>query len=418
MPVIESVIAQHAEEPAFIWLLRDAACHEPHYRLKDLAKLDDRVEAHLDGLRIAGDEGRAVYNEVWAMEDVGEIFAASELAFEGSDPDRIDRVLKIAASTSELSRGVISALGWLPYDQASTHIGALLGAGNADLRRIGLAACVAHQRDPGEKLASAVDDKNPLLKARALIAVGQLGRIDLLPSVRSSLGAEDISYCFSAAWSVALLGDVQAIPALKSVAELDVPYREEAAKMALRRMDLSTAHEWQKELDQSPDSIRLAVIGTGVIGDPVSVPWLLEQMRIPALAQVSGEAFSMITGVDIVYEDLEGEWQEGFEAGPTENPEDENVDMDPDENLPWPNPKLIEAWWHKNKQNFKPAVRYFCGKPISEEQCQHVLKYGYQRQRAAAAIELAMMHPGTPLFNVKAPGFRQQVVLGLKTRKA
>jgi len=30
------------------------------------------------------------------------------------------------------------------------------------------------------------------------------------------------------------------------------------------------------------------------------------------------------------------------------------------------------------------------------------MRYGYQRQRTAAAIELAMMHPGTPLFNVKA----------------
>jgi hypothetical protein len=41
----------------------------------------------------------------------------------------------------------------------------------------------------------------------------------------------------------------------------------------------------------------------------------------------------MITGVDIAYEDLEGEWPEGFEAGPTENPENENVAMDPDEDL-------------------------------------------------------------------------------------
>jgi uncharacterized protein (TIGR02270 family) len=414
MPIIESIITQHAEEAAFLWLLRDAACHEPHYSLKDLAKLDDRVEAHLDGLRIAGYEGRAVYNEVWAMEDAGEIFAASEMAFESSDPDRIDRVLKIAASTPKLSRGVISALGWLPYDQASTHIGALLGAGNADFRRIGLAACVAHQRDPGDELAGAVDDKNSLLKARALMAVGQLGRIDLLLSVRSNLGAEDINCRFSAAWSGALLGDMQAIPVLKSVTKLDVPYREEAAKMGLRRMDLPTAHSWQRELAQSPDSIRVAVIATGVIGDPVSISWLTEQMRVPALARVVGEAFSMITGVDIAYQDLEGEWPEGFEAGPTENPEDENVDMDPDENLPWPDPKLIEAWLYKNKQNFKSGGRYLCGEPISEEQCQHVLRYGYQRQRAAAAIELAMMRPGTPLFNVNAPGFRQQQMLGLK----
>ena len=60
------------------------------------------------------------------------------------------------------------------------------------------------------------------------------------------------------------------------------------------------------------------------------------------------------------------------------------------------------------------GTRYLCGKPTSEGQCQHVLRSGYQRQRAAAAIEFAMMKPGQPLFEVRAPGFRQQKLLGLK----
>ena len=60
------------------------------------------------------------------------------------------------------------------------------------------------------------------------------------------------------------------------------------------------------------------------------------------------------------------------------------------------------------------GTRYLCGKPISEQQCQQVLRQSYQRQRAAAAIELAMMRPGQPLFEVRAPGFRQQKLLGLK----
>jgi HEAT repeat protein len=94
-----------------------------------------------------------------------------------------------------------------------------------------------------------------------------LGRIDLLPSVRSNLEAEDPGCRFSAAWSGALLGDMQAIPALRSVAKLDVPYKEEAAKMALRRMDLPTAHGWQSELAQSPDFIRLAVKGNCALAE-------------------------------------------------------------------------------------------------------------------------------------------------------
>jgi uncharacterized protein (TIGR02270 family) len=158
----------------------------------------------------------------------------------------------------------------------------------------------------------------------------------------------------------------------------------------------------------------IALIGAGAIGDPVLIHWLIEHMSIPELARVAGESFSLITGVDFVYEDLEDEWPEGFEAAPSEEPEDEYVARDPDEDLPWPDPKLIDEWWGKNKNNFRNGTRYLCGKPISEEQCQYVLRYGYQRQRAAAAFELAMMKPGTPLFNVKAPGFRQQRILGLK----
>jgi hypothetical protein len=46
------------------------------------------------------------------------------------------------------------------------------------------------------------------------------------------------------------------------------------------------------------------------------------------------------------------------------------------------------------------------------ESLNQVLRTGKQRQRTAAAIELAMRQPGTPLFNTAgAPGFRQQALL-------
>ncbi|GMV49639.1 MAG: hypothetical protein DYH04_11550 [Nitrospira sp. NTP2] len=55
--IIGGIIHQHAEEVAVLWLLRSNAIHAPHYALKDLAKVDERIEAHLNGLRIAGDAG-------------------------------------------------------------------------------------------------------------------------------------------------------------------------------------------------------------------------------------------------------------------------------------------------------------------------------------------------------------------------
>jgi uncharacterized protein (TIGR02270 family) len=409
--IIMVVVEQHAEEAAFHWILRDSAACAPHYSLNDLAKLDNRLDAHIDGLRIAAEAGWEICKEALSYEEAGEMFTAAFLAFESGDVARIETVLEEGSASPELSRGLVSALGWLPYPQAENHIQQLLTAKSLDLCRIGIAAYAVHRQDPGNGLAVALSSDDAWLQARALRVVGQLGRTDLLPLLQSQFTAGDDLCRYSAAWSAALLGDIRAIPILQVIAGLDVPYKEEAAKMALRRMDLPTAHTWQRSLAQNLDSIRLAIIGASVIGDPVLIPWLIDQMTIPELARVAGEAFTMITGVDIAYEDLDGEWPEGFEAGPTEDPEDENVDMDPDEDLPWPEPEAIQAWWYNHRGQFQRGTRYLLGNPMSIAWFQDVLRNGMQRQRAAAALELAMRQPGQPLFEVRAPGFRQQQIL-------
>jgi uncharacterized protein (TIGR02270 family) len=406
--VIPVVIEQHAEDAAFYWLLRDAAVCAPHYSLDNLAKLDNRLDAHMDGLRIAGEAGWRICQEQLGWEEPGEVFVAAVLAFESGHEARMQAVLEAGSASRELSRGLVSALGWLPYQQAETYIQQLLTVESSDLRRISIAAYAVHRRDPGYPLAAALSDDDLWLRARALRAVGQLGRVDLLPLLQNNLTVDDGPCRFSAAWSGALLGDMGAIPTLQAMASLDRLYREEAVKIAMRRMDLTAAHAWRQALTHIPDTMRLAIIGAGVIGDPALIPWLIEQMTIPELARVAGEAFTMITGVDIAYEDLEGEWPDGFEAGPTEDPEDENVDMDPDEDLPWPKSEAIYTWWKKHQGQFRPGMRYLLGKPTSRGWLQDVLRSGHQRQRAAAALELALQQPGYPLFEVRAPGFRQQ----------
>jgi uncharacterized protein (TIGR02270 family) len=407
------LIEQHAEESSFLWLLRNSAINEPHYLLSELAHLDNRVDANIDGLRIAGDEGWEICKENLTWEEPGEIYTAGVSAFEGRDSGKIKEILKVGISEPELSKGLISALGWIPFDQVVGYIQKFLDSGIVDLRRVGIAAMAVRRQDVGRYLRPALDNEDPSLRARALKAVGEFGRKDLSQAVASKLTDEDQKCRFYAAWSTAILGDRASARVLQYIAQNDGPFAERACTTALRNMDIQSGHEWINELVKNPDYLRIALMGSGALGDPGSIPWLINYMEIPELARVSGEAFSMITGVDIAYEDLEGLWPEGFEAGPTENPEDEDVEMDPDEDLPWPEPELIANWWHKNKGNFQNGTRYLCGKPISEEQCQHVLRYGYQRQRAAAALEIAMMNPGQPLFEVRAPGFRQQKILDL-----
>src|SRR5574340_645416 len=411
--VIQSIVSQHAEETAFLWLLRNNAVHAPHYALKDLAKLDDRIEAHLDGLRIAGAAGWEICKEALGQQEPGEVFAAAVLAFESGDENRIDEVLAVGGASVELSRGLVSALGWLPFIQAKLHIDRLLTSESAVQRRIGIAASAVHRQDPGVALLDSLSATDLSLKARSLKAVGELGRNDLLPVVKSNLNSEDPTSRFWAAWSGALLGESSAIPVLQRLAEQGGERAESACAMAVRRMPLQQAHDWQRELAGRPETIRMAVQAVGVIGDPVGIPWLIEQMAKPDVARVAGESFTMITGVDLAYEDLEGEKPEGFETGPTENPEDENIEIDPDEDLPWPNTQLIEQWWVTHRLQFENGTRYLLGKPMTLDSLNEVLRVGKQRQRTAAAIELTMRDPGRPLFNTSAPGFRQQALLGL-----
>ena len=86
----------------------------PHYSLSDLAYPDNRVDANLDGLRIAGDDGWDILKETFAREDAGELFPAAVLAFETGVKERMDAVLEAWSDDYELSSSLVSALVWLP----------------------------------------------------------------------------------------------------------------------------------------------------------------------------------------------------------------------------------------------------------------------------------------------------------------
>jgi uncharacterized protein (TIGR02270 family) len=142
--IIPHVVSQHAEEAAFLWLLRDQAVSAPHYKLRHLARLDDRVEAHLDGLRIAGEAGWEIVRA-----ESGEVFAAAVPALESGKESRFHAVVEIARDAPSSVRGLISALGWVPGDSVATRLGELLRSSDPRLRSAGIAGSVARAQDPG-----------------------------------------------------------------------------------------------------------------------------------------------------------------------------------------------------------------------------------------------------------------------------
>ena len=406
------VLDQHAEEAGFLAGLRDYAVRAPHYDLKHLATLDKRIEAHLDGLQIAGLKGLNLLLEQLNPNASGEVFAATVLAFQMSNTPALSAIGESLHSHAEGERHFAAALGWLGWPLVQPWIERLLVSPEPLFRRLGLAACGMHRHDPGPALLSALGHRDPSVLARAARTAGELRRRDLLQPIRLQRLHADDSLRFWANWASAQMGDEDALPLLQGFAEQPGPFQERALQVVLAWQNREISMAWIRRMTQVPEQRRVAIKAIGLFGDPLALPWLLQQMQELPLARVAGEAFSLISGADLAELDLELKTYPDYDAGPTDEPDDPNVEMDPDSDLAWPDPARVETWWQANQHGFNKGSGYLLGQPFCEAQCLEVLRSGYQRQRRAAACLLARYIPTRMLFPVSAPVRRQRTLLG------
>jgi uncharacterized protein (TIGR02270 family) len=314
--------------------------------------------------------------------------------------------LNAGCASPQWLAGLISALGWLDYGSVAEWIRRLLEAKSPRHRCVGIAACAVHREDPGPALALAVEDPDPILRGRALRATGEIKRWDLRAAVNAHLDDNEEICRFWSAWSATMLGERHGIAALREMVWQGSPFSERALQLALRAVAAPEARSLISSLAKDPRFSRLAILGAGILGDPVSMPWLIKRMESPPYARLAGEAFTMITGVDLAYHDLSTD--PPAEAAAEEQDAEDIVPLSYESNLRWPSPVLVEHWWAKHETEFAPGIRHLGGKPVSVPQATAVLAHGKQRLRAAAALELALLVPESALFEVRARGSSQE----------
>lgn len=400
--MIAEILDQHADELAFLWTLRDASAVAPHHDRASLAGIDERIDAHADGLRIAGERGLEVIAGALSEGEPGSVFAAAVLAAERGSEEAMDAALALVDASGAAGRAVASAMAWVPFEVARPVIAKLLAPDAPAARRwVGIAAMAGQRRDPGEALAYATVDDDAKVKARALRAAGELGRSDLLAALRKEMRAEDEAHRFWAAWSGALLGEAAATDALWSVALAGGPFAERACAVAARAAGSREPARRLEELSGAAETARAAIEGAAALGDPASVPWLLAKLDDPALARAAGEAIATIAGITIE-RDLEGRAPDGAPLGPSDDAADEDVAMDRDRGLRWPKADALRSWWKARERGMRRGVRHWSGVPLTVEVAESVLRGGSQKRRASAAIEIALRKPGKFLTEVRA----------------
>lgn len=404
MKHIPIILAQHIEDAAVLWERRRRAVNAPHYNTMYLGRLDEQLEAHLDGLRIAGTAG---WDEaVAAVEDIGgggEMFTAAHLAFGHHDTSLIPAAIEVIKSDPATFIGpAASGIGWLHGSQLSGKVSPLLGSSSPISRALGVTACAVHRVDPGKHMAGFLEDA-PGVRRRALRLAGEIGRADLLPRIQDLCCDADPETAFWAAWSAVLLGDRgAALEQLQAVAMSDHARAHDALIAVLPAMGFAAGSAWLTA--QPIEANEKKITGYGILGDVGAVPWLIEQMADDSLAQIAGESYALITGADLEEEDLDRDMPDDAPDGPTDDPMDDDVDLDPNENLAWASADHIAGHWHGIKGRFG-AGAHILGRPANADSYQACFVTGYQRQRRVAATWLAAGDPSAGLANWKVPVF-------------
>lgn len=398
-----------SDEAAFLWASRRFVVRSSAVTLQVLANVDGRLSGLLRALNTGPALAERLIQDEPSAGEPGRAFVTAVVALRSGAAMVFDQLVKRLDSRPELEPALASALAWLEFEEVRACLRRLLIAPAPAAVRLGLAAAVAHRANPGALLVRALDAQDPVLRAGALEAAGRLAVRDLSPRLQEALHDKDAACRFWAAWSAVRLGDETGLPVLGRFALGGGALAEPACDIALRALGPREAVRAQARLLSSTHAERLAVLAAGTIGDPALMSGLLDQMESPSLARAAGAAFCLMTGRDLRRDDLDA-------AGPPGTPESGSADsggLDVDDDLAWPHVAGLRTWWDRNRREFVPGHRYLAGAPIHRDALAVVLRTGNQQQRAAAALELALLDPESPFADVTAPAHRQIGASGL-----
>ena len=285
-------VRQHVELAAYCWAQRDTLSLDDPADVETIREIDQRVDANLDGLRIAGAAAWPVIETV--IEDFpekGELFVAGWTAIEQSDLQRLDKAVALGAQLDQ-PRGLVGALAWHTLAKIGPILRGWVDEHDGFKRYLGVAACAEHKLDPKQWLDRLVSDPDPRVRATALRLAGTLGRADLVAHVGDALNANDESVRLWAGWALTELGRADLAGAeLRRAAVAGGPDALFALRAAIKAGPEKDVKAWMGGLMQAPATAPVAVRGVGMLGDRSVLAWLIERMREPQMAVAALAAF-------------------------------------------------------------------------------------------------------------------------------
>jgi len=336
--IVVPVVREHVEMAAFQWAQRDTLLHEDLPDMEVVGSIDQRLEANLDGIRIAGAAAWPFIIEAFeSYPEKGELFVTAFHAIETEDAKRIEQAVCFARVAEDGARGLCGAFEWLPPARTRDLVRRWIHSTDPIRCEAAIAALIANRTDPGDLLHNLLSHNEASVRAAACLLAARLDRQDLAPALRAALGGPEVAVRNSAALALAQLGCRDGEEILRALVIAQEEKWEHPLRSLITVLPDKEVRQWLSGLNRSPETAVIAVRALGMFGERTLLPWLIQQMKLPSLAKAARQSLLEL------FPEVRDDWDDLISVEPADHGA-AFVQCFGDDMDPMPVAGLVKAW--------------------------------------------------------------------------
>ncbi|HIC2863111.1 TPA: HEAT repeat domain-containing protein [Citrobacter freundii] len=409
--IIKPLVQQHARDAVFYWQQLNTGRFSPLVTSQKWHHFRRQLNAHIDGLRAAGQEGwDAAFKNYSRWKTDSEAFICWLLALEQDEPSHIRILHNMAPGNSDSSlQGMVEAIAWLPEPQTRLILARWRAESSSDERKLEawLQAMGSSGIEPQEELFPLLEHENPHIRAVCCELVGKLRLHRYQQAVAEMLTDNDFTVREQAVLALAWLS-----PRIDIVDELqnllvfhlkNAPQRGLAAVLAQRKLEYIARitglcipqgdRRLETILTAIPGRLRLLILAFH--GDPAQLSVLYKAMENESTARLAFWAAGFISGLDMARPEYCSSAPERMKE--MEQPLSFSSD-DADIGLAWPDVPAVVTACHSMNLSDGPLL---LGKLPSAAYCHDLLATATQAVRFAASWHLTAGDSSAPRIDTR-----------------
>lgn len=298
-----AIYESHLDEASFLYEQRQRFLEDPEVTFADIAALEARHEAHLDGLVLGGESALRMCLQVLQQDDPGAIHSSLRVLCRVSDSAELVLPQLMALSEHDDPDVSAAAARALCLDYPRAWAGPLAarvaGANGAELAH--LAQVIGYHAWPERALAAALSCATERVTARdadaALHCAWALGELRE-PSAEAWLtelaasGPRELAT--TAAIALAKCGSGASAVHSRGLASWSAVACAVTRQAECRRLERSASSSSEEAAD--------ALLALGICGEPACIPTLMAALEDAALAGHAAVALHLMSGVALLQE--------------------------------------------------------------------------------------------------------------------